>query len=145
MNDEYGDILLFPYPYPSQRKRMPLAARAAQFAPFSALSGYEDNIAEKSRPENTRTVLSDYQQELLNQKIHYLLESPDLHPDIIIHYFQPDPLKSGGDFGHLSGKLKQIDISQQLLLLENGTILPLDQILDIIVIKQSSENAEYQW
>lgn len=145
MNDEYGDILSLPYPYPSRRKRMPLAARAAQFAPFAALAGYEDSIAARGCIENARPVLSDYQQELLNQKIQYLLEAPDRHPYIIIHYFQPDLLKSGGDFGHLSGKLKQIDIAQQQLLLENRTILPLNQILDIIVIKQAPENAEYQW
>ena len=138
--DDYSDLMELPYPYTSRRKRMALADRAAQFAPFSALAGYEDRIAEKGRLKAPRYTLSEYQQELLDRKIQYLLDSPELLPDVVIHYFQPDLLKTGGNCSHISGKIKQIDILRQQLLFEDGTAIPLNQILDIIVTKQDLEN-----
>jgi hypothetical protein len=46
MTDPYEDILSLPYPFPTRRKRMSLTERAAQFAPFAALSGFSDSITE---------------------------------------------------------------------------------------------------
>lgn len=54
MTNPYEDILSHPYPFPTQRKRMSLADRAAQFAPFAALRGFSDSItASNSRPEES--------------------------------------------------------------------------------------------
>jgi len=43
MND-YEDIINLPHYEPKNHQRMPLAARAAQFAPFAALTGHEEAI-----------------------------------------------------------------------------------------------------
>ena len=64
MNDDYLDILHLPHPDPAHHKRMPISARAAQFAPFAALTGYDDSIAEAGRIaaahfEATDTMQSD--------------------------------------------------------------------------------------
>lgn len=44
MTDPYEDILSLPYPFLIRRKRMSLTERAAQFAPFAALSGFSEAI-----------------------------------------------------------------------------------------------------
>ena len=40
----YDDIIALPHPDPQQHPRMPRAERAAQFAPFAALTGFEGVI-----------------------------------------------------------------------------------------------------
>lgn len=47
MNTEYDDIINLPHHVSPRHPRMSMQARAAQFAPFSALTGYGDEI-EKS-------------------------------------------------------------------------------------------------
>ena len=42
----YGDILNLPYPPAGRREKVSLQERAAQFAPFAALTGYEKVIRE---------------------------------------------------------------------------------------------------
>ena len=42
----YADIILLPHPISRTHPQMSLHGRAAQFAPFAALTGYESVIAE---------------------------------------------------------------------------------------------------
>ena len=137
MNSEYHDILSLPYPYDSRRMRMALTDRAAQFAPFAALAGYEDGIAEKGRLKKPGHGMSEYQQAILDQKIRSLLDETANHPDLIIQYVTPDAPGTGPYCSQLSGRLKQIDPVRQLLVLEDRTVLRLDQLLEIFVIKRS--------
>ena len=45
----YDDILYLPHHVSTTRPRMPRSDRAAQFAPFAALTGYETVIEETAR------------------------------------------------------------------------------------------------
>ena len=45
----YDDILNTPWPRSSNRPRMSMEDRAAQFAPFAALTGYDDVLTETAR------------------------------------------------------------------------------------------------
>ena len=137
MNSGYDDMIGLPYPRPSRRKRMALSDRAAQFAPFAALTGYEDGIAEKGRQIKSQGVLGEYQQEVLDQKLQYLMDTAENHPCIIVQYFLQDAIKPGGVCLQISGRLKKIDTAAQLLILDDGTSLPLDQILDVTVTGKS--------
>lgn len=49
MNTEYDDIINLPHHVSPRHPRMSLQARAAQFAPFSALTGYSDEIEKSAR------------------------------------------------------------------------------------------------
>ena len=40
----YDDILLLPHPVSAHRKRMTNLERAVQFAPFAALTGYDEEL-----------------------------------------------------------------------------------------------------
>ena len=138
MSSEYEDILALPHHQSIRRKRMALSDRAAQFAPFAALTGYDDSITEKSRLTEPQKLLSEYQQDILDRTLQYLLDSPALHPYLIIHSFHSDTQKPGGSYQQFSGRLKKIDSAQQQLILENGTTLPLNQIVEIIVVDHPS-------
>ena len=49
MTNHYEDIMSLPYPFPTNRKRMSLAERASQFAPFAALSGFSEAITSAAK------------------------------------------------------------------------------------------------
>jgi len=44
MSDNYNDIINLPHYEPKRHARMSLSARAAQFAPFAALTGHDEAI-----------------------------------------------------------------------------------------------------
>ena len=46
-NLEYEDIINLPHPVSKRHKPMPVEDRAAQFAPFAALSGHREALAEE--------------------------------------------------------------------------------------------------
>ena len=49
MNDNYDDIINLPHPVSKNHPQMPMVSRAAQFAPFAALTGYGEAISETVR------------------------------------------------------------------------------------------------
>lgn len=49
MSHKYDDLISQPHHTSSKRPRMPTHDRAAQFAPFAALTGYQEVIGETSR------------------------------------------------------------------------------------------------
>lgn len=49
MNNKYDDIINLPHHVSTNHKPMSLESRAAQFAPFSALTGYEDEISKTAK------------------------------------------------------------------------------------------------
>lgn len=59
MTTYYDDIINLPHYEPPYRRRMPMEARAAQFAPFAALTGYDAAIAEANRVTVSQFDLSE--------------------------------------------------------------------------------------
>ena len=47
--DKYADIINMPHHVSKKHPQMPLEARAAQFAPFAALVGYDNEIKKTER------------------------------------------------------------------------------------------------
>ena len=54
MVGKYDDIIDTPYPYPTHRLKMSMSDRAAQFAPFAALTGFEEVIDETAQERTLR-------------------------------------------------------------------------------------------
>ena len=54
MTGKYDDIIDLPHWEPKSHPRMSLEDRAAQFAPFAALTGFGDVIDDTSRKINSR-------------------------------------------------------------------------------------------
>ena len=49
MTSDYDDIINLPHYEPKHHPRMSMWNRAAQFAPFAALTGYEDAIKDTAQ------------------------------------------------------------------------------------------------
>ncbi|MFR3323878.1 MAG: hypothetical protein ACLTR8_04800 [Oscillospiraceae bacterium] len=104
---EYDDLLYLPHPV--SRKHPPMSAmdRAAQFSPFSALTGYEAVLQEAGRLTDSRAELTEYSRDILDQKQQILLDAAPAHPEITVTCFIPDRRKQGGAYGTLKGNLKK--------------------------------------
>jgi hypothetical protein len=130
--DEYDDIINLPHHVSKNHRQMPMEMRAAQFAPFAALTGYDAVINETARLTDQQVELEDYDNERLNRKYAELIENISEHPVITVSYFKPDKRKGGGAYVSKTGHLKKVDTYEQLMLMENGTSIPLAAIVDIV-------------
>ena len=130
--DEYDDIINLPHHVSKNHRQMPMEMRAAQFAPFAALTGYDAVINETARLTAQQVELEDYDNERLNRKYAELIENISEHPVITVSYFKPDKRKGGGAYVSKTGHIKKVDTYEQLMLMEYGTSIPLSAIVDIV-------------
>ena len=110
---------------------MPRADRAAQFAPFAALTGYDAAIDETGRLTDQKIDISEDMREKLDLKQNFLADIIDEQPEISVTYFVPDKKKSGGAYVTLNGRLKQIDEYEQLIMLTDGKKIPIQEVYSI--------------
>lgn len=114
----YDDIIDLPRPE-SSHPRMPLYKRAAQFAPFAALSGYDDMIYEEIRaPEvSHKRELEELEVEMLNQKLRRLVKLTEAgeHPTVSITYYEQDQRKSGGRYVTITDSVKRVDNTNRVI------------------------------
>ena len=139
----YADIYNLPHFQSKTRPHMSLYDRAAQFAPFAALTGYDEMVTEEARLTDKPIELSEAELEVLNRKIELveMLLQGGGHPTLSFTYFEPDKYKTGGKYIKRIGAVKKIDTYKKLLILfgsddtENKKIptvdIPLDRIIDI--------------
>lgn len=104
---EYDDLIYLPHPV--SRKHPPMSAmdRAAQFSPFSALTGYEAVLREAGRLTDSRAELSEYSRDILDQKQKILLDAAPTHPEITVTYFIPDPPQARRRIRDAQGKSEE--------------------------------------
>lgn len=107
---------------------MSLANRAAQFAPFAALTGHEAAILETARLTESFVDLTDEEKNILSRK---LARAFDRQKEVKIKYFRPDLLKGGGSYEETEARIKSIDEIERKVFLYSGKILSLDLIIDI--------------
>ena len=130
--DEYDDIINLPHHVSKNHRQMPMEMRAAQFAPFAALTGYDTVINETARLTDQQVELEDYDNERLNRKYAELIENISEHPVITVSYFKPDKHKGGGAYVSKTGHIKKVDTYEQQMIMEDGTSIPLAAIVDIV-------------
>lgn len=131
---KYDDIINLPHHISKKHHQMSLEARAAQFAPFAALTGYDDAIKETSRQTNTRIDLDEDAIMMLDAKLQILREQLSLKPSVEITYFVPDDRKDGGKYVSITGKVTKIDEYRQKIILEDNIEIPICEIIEIIDI-----------
>ena len=130
-NHQYDDIINLPHYVSPTRPRMSMIDRAAQFSPFAALTGYDAAIKETGRLTDERIELSEESRATLDRKQQLLMDNLADRPEVSLTYFVPDERKSGGAYVTVTGQVKKVDDYQRLLLLTDGTKIPLDDILDL--------------
>ena len=131
MNKNYDDIINLPNHISLKHPRMSIEARSAQFAPFAALTGYNDAVKETERLTDKRIEIDDNLKQILNNKLNYILENIDKKTLIIITYFIPDNKKDGGKYIEKPGIIKKIDIINQYIYLYDKTKIPIKEIINI--------------
>ena len=131
MNNRYDEIINLPHHVSTTRPQMPMSDRAAQFAPFAALTGYDSAIKETGRLTDERIELDEEALTALDRKYQLLIEALDDAPEVTIIYFQPDERKAGGQYVSATGTVKKVDTFGRRILLQDGTRIPLDSVYDL--------------
>ena len=116
----YADIIDLPHHQSDVHKHMSLYDRAAQFAPFAALTGYDDMVEEEGRLVDNKIELDGSELEILDQKLKVIAEEIDngSAPEVTITYFVPDLFKEGGSYKTITDVIKKVDNVSRHLVLE---------------------------
>ena len=128
---KYDDIIHTPWPRPTKRARMSLEDRAAQFAPFAALTGYDAVLAETARLTQNPVFLTEESLEELNAQLRRAQARLDAQPGVLLTVYYEDENKAGGRFETVAGNLKKIDCYLGGLVLTDGREIPFFRICDL--------------
>lgn len=128
---KYKDILNMKYPNPEIERDFPdKILREAQFAPFAALTGYNDAIDEAARQTDRKIGLDEYEIERLNNKLKYLSEVSETD-EVVITYYVPDKKKDGGAYVSKSGIVIKVREYERDIVTDDGTKIPIKDIYSI--------------
>lgn len=128
---KYKDILNMKYPNPEIERDFPdKILREAQFAPFAALTGYNDAIDEAARQTDRKIGLDEYEIERLNNKLKYLSEASETD-EVVITYYVPDKKKDGGAYVSKSGVVIKVREYERDIVTDDGTKIPIEDIYSI--------------
>ena len=129
----YDDIINLPHHVSPTRQRMSLHDRAAQFAPFAVLVGYDDAVAETARLTAARPELDEQEQRAINERLAYIADHIKEQPEVRIKYFVPDEHKSGGAIVEVSGKTYRISNTDATIVMTDGCKIRLSDIIDLSI------------
>lgn len=129
--NRYEDMIDLQYCGSVTHARMPRIARAAQFAPFAALTGYEAAIKETARLTQDRMELDESRKTALNEKLKLIVEQCAERPEVTITYFVPDERKSGGAYVNITGRIRNVDQYRHIVVMEDKTGIPIEQIYEV--------------
>lgn len=137
MNTQYDDIIDMPHHVSEKRKQMSIDERAAQFAPFAALVGYDSDVREAARLTADKIELDEYAISELDGKLRFLNEREDNSFNVTVTYYKPDGKKQGGAYVTACGTVKRIDEYEKILVMSDGVKIP---IYDIYAIESDAFN-----
>ena len=127
----YEDIVDLPHRVLKKHPQPTMADRAARFAPFAAITGYEEMVLEEARITDDRIELDENAKAALNEKLNMILEFIDEQPEVSITYFEPDKRKAGGAYVTVTGTVKRIDEYEHLVIMTDGKKINIDDIYNL--------------
>ena len=130
---DYSSIIDHPHHQSETRPHMSMTARAAQFSPFAALTGYGDSVEETRRLTDEKIILDEDAAQELDRKLNMISQG---RTDVAITYFLPDMLKMGGSYIISSGSVRKIDAVENKIIMDDGTVIPVEDIFDISFLEQ---------
>lgn len=129
---KYDEIINIPH-FEPKHPRMRLEVRAAEFAPFSALTGYSDEIKETARITSKEIIIDDNLKVILDRKLNFIQNNIGKNYDVIFTYFVKDNYKDGGKYIDKLGIVKKIDLNEKVVILSDKTKIPINNIIDIYI------------
>lgn len=127
---DYSKIISLPHHQSATRKRMSNYDRAAQFAPFAALTGHDEAIKETARLTDDCIEMGEDRLGELSAKIQLLIDKLSEQPEITVVYFVPDVRKSGGSYAEKTGIVRIIDEYERKLVFYDGDKILIDRVAD---------------
>lgn len=125
------ELLEMERPVSARHAPMRRCDRSAQFAPFAALSGFDETVQEAGRLTQAQIELAENEREALNDALVRLAARLPEQPEVRLTYFQPDAKKSGGTYRTILTRVRRLDANAQVLVLTDGTRIPFDALLSI--------------
>ena len=125
---KYDDIIDLPHHISDNHTQMPMEKRAAQFAPFAALSGHNEAIHETIRQTDKKAELSEDEMINISKKI---LKAIKTGSRVAINYFIPDKRKEGGTYTTVKGIIRKLDEEERNLIMERGEKIFIPYIKEI--------------
>ena len=129
MKTPYADIIDLPHHVSRNHPQMPLRDRAAQFAPFAALTGYEAAVGETARLTDQKRELDAQEAEELNRQLAAVIEHLSERPEVTVEYFVPDERKAGGAYVTVTGRVRHVSVPEKVLVMEDGTVIDLENVV----------------
>ena len=129
---KYDDIINMSHHISKKHPRMSLENRSAQFAPFAALTGYEDEVEETARITDKRIEITDEIKSKINMKLQIIQETIKTNPKVTITYFISDNKKEGGSYKTVTSNVLKIDQYKKLVVLKDNTKIFISDIINII-------------
>ena len=143
MNTPYDDIIHLPHHVSQNHPQMPLRDRAAQFAPFAALTGYEAVVGETARLTASKRELDAQEAEERNRQLAVVIEHLSERPEVTVEYFVPDERKSGGAYVTVTGRVRHVSLPERILVMEDGGIIPVDNVVLLKIITNIAQGEKH--
>lgn len=131
MKDDYRELLHLPHHRSQTHAPMPRRDRAAQFAPFAALTGFDAQLRETERQTQAQVEPNEDALQELDQSLHTLFACVHTQPAVQVRWFLPDAKKSGGAYKTAAGRVLQLDRNRSLLVLDSGPVIALGAIAEL--------------
>ncbi len=110
---------------------MEMGIRSAQFAPFAALTGYEDMVEEEARLTDDEKYMVEEVKRMLDCKLQILQDKIKEKPEISFTCFVRDTRKKGGAYVTIKGRVSKMNRYEKKIELMNGSIIRLGEIVDL--------------
>ena len=128
---KYDDMIELPHHVSYRHARMSRIDRAAQFAPFAALTGYDDAVRETARRTSSRPSLTEDRIAMLDRKLALIAERLEDEPFVSVTYFKADLRKEGGACVTVQGVADAIEEVEGVLVLADGVRIPIRDIVGL--------------
>ncbi|MCD7809475.1 MAG: YolD-like family protein [Erysipelotrichaceae bacterium] len=127
---DYSDIIDLPYQKSTRHPPMSTLDRAAQFAPFAALTGHKEAVLETARHVSSKKILDDDQKQIINQQLQKIKDNSTIE----LTYFIADTKKKGGTYVTDIISIKKIDEYEKVLITTDNQKIKIDDIYEILEI-----------
>jgi hypothetical protein len=133
---DYEDILYMPRPKYLRHRRMPAGARAAQFAPFAALTGFDADIDEAARVTEPRRELTEESKAVIDERLRMLSIACDagMEPEVLVTHFEQDSVKSGGRCVSTQDRVRKVSTVRRAIVTRGGAVIFFDDIYSIDIL-----------